>query len=171
MAWSLRDCCQLLKTGQFLSAILADKVSPHWFPAILFLVASLTSFATGTSYGTMAILIPTGIPIAFALDGDCYGLTTMMSLGAVLDGAIFGDHCSPISDTTILSSISTSCNLVKHVRTQLPYSILVGVLALVFAYIPCAFGLKPGWALLMVTLIMTITLLIVSRTQKTGPGS
>jgi Na+/H+ antiporter NhaC len=168
LAWSLRDCCQLLKTGKFLSEILADKVSPQWFPAILFLVASLTSFATGTSYGTMAILIPTGIPIAFALDGNSYGLTTMMSLGAILDGAIFGDHCSPISDTTILSSISTSCNLVKHVRTQLPYSILVGVLALVFAYIPCGFGLNPGWALLLVTLIMTAILLIVARKKKTN---
>ena len=119
----------------------------------------------------MGILIPTGIPIAFALDGDSYGLVTMMSLGAVLDGAIFGDHCSPISDTTILSSISTSCNLVQHVRTQLPYSILVGVLALIFAYLPCAFGLKPGWALLVIVLLMTAILLIVSRMQKTTSSS
>ncbi|MFQ6036951.1 MAG: Na+/H+ antiporter NhaC family protein, partial [Sedimentisphaerales bacterium] len=106
-AWSLKNCCDSLKTGQFLTTILAGRLSPHWFPPILFLVACGTSFATGTSYGTMAILIPTAVPIAFALDGQAYGLITMISLGAVLDGAIFGDHCSPISDTTLMSSIAS----------------------------------------------------------------
>ncbi len=144
LAWSLKNSCESLGTGEFLTAILADKVSPCWFPAILFIVASMTSFATGTSWGTMAILIPTAIPIAFALDGSTYGLTTMISLGAVLDGAIFGDHCSPISDTTIISSTASSCDLMRHVRTQLPYSLLVAGIALVCGYIPSALGLAPG---------------------------
>jgi len=109
LAWSLKNCCDELQTGRFLTAILADKVSAYWFGPMVFVVASLTSFATGTSYGTMAILIPTAVPIAFALDGDAYGLTTIITVGAVLDGAIFGDHCSPISDTTIMSSIASSC--------------------------------------------------------------
>jgi Na+/H+ antiporter NhaC len=122
LAWSLKNCCESLGTGDFLTTILADRIPPHLFPAILFIVASTTSFATGTSWGTMAILIPTAIPIAFALDGQTYGLTTMISLGAVLDGAIFGDHCSPISDTTIISSTASSCELMRHVRTQLPFS-------------------------------------------------
>lgn len=141
-AWSLKNCCDNLKTGEFLTTILADRVSPYLFPPILFFVASLTSFATGTSYGTMAILIPTAIPVAFAMDQG-YGLTTMISIGAVLDGAIFGDHCSPISDTTIISSTASSCELMRHVRTQLPYSLSVAVIALIFGYIPSAVGLAP----------------------------
>ncbi len=149
LAWSLKNSCDSLQTGQFLTSLLAERVSPHWFPPILFVIASITSFATGTSWGTMAILIPTAIPIAFALDGDSYGLTTMISLGAVLDGAIFGDHCSPISDTTIISSVATDCDLMDHVKTQLPYSIFVGCIALVFAYLPAAYGLSSVLSLLL----------------------
>jgi Na+/H+ antiporter NhaC len=142
MAWSLKNCCDSLRTDEFLAALLAEKLSPLWFPALVFIVASITSFSTGTSYGTMAILIPTAIPVAFQLDGQTYGLTTMICLGAVLDGAIFGDHCSPISDTTIISSISSSCNHIQHVRTQLPYSLFVAILALACGYIPAAMGLS-----------------------------
>jgi Na+/H+ antiporter NhaC len=163
LAWSLKGCCESLKTGEFLTTILAGRVSPQWFPPIVFLVASVISFATGTSYGTMAILIPTAIPIAFALDGQTYGLTTMISLGAVLDGAIFGDHCSPISDTTIISSVSSNCDLVQHVRTQLPYSILVAAVALLFAYVPSAFGLAPAASIALAVLVMVCLFAILSR--------
>jgi len=169
LAWSLKNCCDTLKTGEFLTTILAGRISPHWFPPILFLVASVTSFATGTSWGTMAILIPTAIPIAFALDGETYGLTTMISLGAVLDGAIFGDHCSPISDTTIISSTASSCELIQHVRTQLPYSLFVAGLALVFAYLPSALGLAPGWSFLMATIIMLSFFVAMARPKKARP--
>ena len=168
LAWSLKNCCDSLNTGKFLTTILAGKVSPYWFPPILFLVASVTSFATGTSYGTMAILIPTAIPIAFALDGQAYGLTTMISLGAVLDGAIFGDHCSPISDTTIMSSIASSCDLIEHVRTQLPYSLLVAGLALLFAYLPSALGLAPGWSFALAVLVMVCFFVALARREKTS---
>jgi len=166
LAWSLKNCCDSLKTGEFLTAILAGRVSPHWFPPAVFLVASVTSFATGTSYGTMAILIPTAIPVAFALDGNTYGLTTMISLGAVLDGAIFGDHCSPISDTTIMSSIASSCGLIDHVRTQLPYSLFVAGLALLCAYLPSAFGLAPGWSFLLAILVMACFFIALARRKK-----
>jgi len=166
LAWSLKNCCDSLNTGKFLTTILAGKVSPYWFPPILFLVASVTSFATGTSYGTMAILIPTAIPIAFALDGQAYGLTTMISLGAVLDGAIFGDHCSPISDTTIMSSIASSCDLIEHVRTQLPYSLFVAGLALLFSYLPSALGLAPGWSFALAVLVMACFFVALSRRKQ-----
>ena len=142
LAWSLKNCCISLQTDTFLTALLAGRISPLWFPPLLFLVASVTSFATGTSWGTMAILIPTAIPLAYALDGNSYGLITMISLGAVLDGAIFGDHCSPISDTTIISSIASSCDHMQHVRTQLPYSLFVAALALLCGYLPSAFGIN-----------------------------
>ena len=170
LAWSLKNCCDSLRTGEFLTAILAGRVSPHWFAPAVFLVASLTSFATGTSYGTMAILIPTAIPVAFALDGNTYGLTTMISLGAVLDGAIFGDHCSPISDTTIMSSIASSCDLMRHVRTQLPYSLLVAAIALLCAYLPSALGLPPLWSFALALFVMTCLLIALARCKKAPPS-
>ena len=166
LAWSLKNCCDNLKTGEFLTTVLAGRVPPYLFPPILFIVASVTSFATGTSYGTMAILMPTAIPIAFAIDGQTYGLTTMISLGAVLDGAIFGDHCSPISDTTIMSSIASSCNLIDHVRTQLPYSLFVATLALLCAYLPSALGLAPKWSLLLAVTIMVCFFVAMTHLKR-----
>lgn len=140
-AWGIKASCDKLVTGQYIASLLSDVVSPLWFPALVFVVASLTSFATGTSWGTMAILIPTAIPVAFSLDNDVYGITTIICLGAVLDGAIFGDHCSPISDTTILSAIVSSCDPMHHVRTQIPYALTVAFVALVCGYVPAALGL------------------------------
>ena len=142
LAWGLKTVCdaQMLGTGEFLATTLEGALSKIWFPALLFIVASAVSFAIGTSWGTMAILIPIAIPIAFQLDGGTYGLTTMICLGAVLDGSIFGDHCSPISDTTIMSSIASSCDHIHHVRTQLPYSLTVAGLALICGYYPAALG-------------------------------
>lgn len=156
LAWSLKGACDGLDTGKFLGLTVGQVVSPWMFPSILFIVAGLTAFATGTSWGTMAILIPTAIPIAYQLDGSTYGLVTLISLGAVLDGSIFGDHCSPISDTTIMSSISSSCDHIHHVETQIPYSLTVAGLALVCGYLPASFGMSPllGVAIAGVALIL-----------------
>ncbi|GAG44066.1 unnamed protein product, partial [marine sediment metagenome] len=162
-AWSLKNCCDSLNTDRFLTNLLTDNVSPLFFPAIVFLVASVTSFATGTSWGTMAIIIPTAVPIAFALDGHTYGLTTTITLGAVLDGAIFGDHCSPISDTTIISSIASRCDHIQHVRTQLPYSLFVAALALFCGYIPAALGLSPLLSITIAITAMVIVFLTIPR--------
>lgn len=169
LAWSLKNCCDALNTDEFLINILADRIPAVLFPTLLFLVASLTSFATGTSYGTMAILIPTAIPMAFAIDGGTYGITTMISLGAVLDGAIFGDHCSPISDTTIMSSIATSCDLVQHVRTQLPYSLVVASIALMTAYLPSSLGLPPVAGFALGIAAITLLLLLIRHRATTKP--
>ncbi len=169
LAWSLKNCCYELGTGRFLTGLLAGRIQPYWFPPLLFLVASVVSFATGTSWGTMAILIPTAIPIAFALDGSTYGPITMISLAAVLDGAIFGDHCSPISDTTILSSTASSCDLVQHVRTQLPYSLVVAAAALLCAYIPSALGLGSLWSLGLGVVAILIVLLALGRRENACP--
>jgi len=147
LAWSLKGACENLQTGRFLAGILADAMDPILFPAAVFVVAGLTAFATGTSWGTMAILIPTAIPIAFEVDGGVYGLITMLSVAAVLDGAIFGDHCSPISDTTIMSSVASSCDHLAHVRTQMPYSLLVAGVALGAGYLPTAAGMAKSVAL------------------------
>jgi Na+/H+ antiporter NhaC len=171
LAWSLKNCCDDLGTGQFLTGLLAGRIPPHWFPPLLFVVASVVSFATGTSWGTMAILIPTAIPIAFRLDGDTYGLVTMISLATVLDGAIFGDHCSPISDTTILSSTASSCDLVPHVRTQLPYSLLVAAAALLCAYVPSARGLSSLWSFALAAAVVVAVLRMFGRRMTTNAES
>lgn len=147
LAWSLKAACDRLGAGPFLVAAVGETLGAAWFPAITFIIAALTSFSTGTSFGTMAILIPVAGPIAFHLGGDAHGLVMMVTLAAILDGSILGDHCSPISDTTIMSSISSSCDHIHHVRTQLPYSLTVGSLALICGYLPAGFGVSPWLAL------------------------
>lgn len=162
-AWGIKASCDRLFTGQFIASLLSDVVSPLWFPALVFVVASLTSFATGTSWGTMAILIPTAVPVAFLLDNSTYGITTIICLGAVLDGAIFGDHCSPISDTTILSAIVSSCDPMHHVRTQMPYALTVAVIALMFGYLPAALSL-PSWIGILIGMgVIVLLYIILSR--------
>jgi Na+/H+ antiporter NhaC len=165
-AWSLKNCSDALHTDAFLVALLVENVSLVFLPTLVFLVACLTSFTTGTSWGTMAILIPIVGPVAFQLEQETYGLITMMSLGAVLDGAIFGDHCSPISDTTILSSSASQCDLMQHVRTQMPYSILGAAIALLCGYLPVAIGL--GWIVslaLGILALLAIFFLFGTRTE------
>jgi Na+/H+ antiporter NhaC len=172
LAWSLKAACDELGTGPFLVAAVGESINPAVFPAIVFVVAGMTSFATGTSYGTMAILMPTAVPIAFALEGNTYGLITMITFGAILDGSIFGDHCSPISDTTIMSSISSSSDHMHHVRTQFPYSLIVGVLALVCGYLPAGFGM-PSWLgiILAVGLISALFFALSMRNREESAGS
>ena len=97
----------------------------------------------------MAILIPITAPIALQIDGGEYGLAMILTLASILDGAILGDHCSPISDTTIMSSISSSCDHIDHVKTQMPYCLLVGSCALLLGYLPSALGVSP-WISLVV---------------------
>jgi len=142
-AWSLKNACKGLGTDDYLVALLADQVAPQYFAAIVFLLASATAFATGTSYGTMGILLPTATPVAYALEGGELGVVTVATLAAVLDGAIFGDHCSPISDTTIMSSAGTGCDHVQHVKTQLPYALSVAGIALVCGYFVSGVGVSP----------------------------
>lgn len=168
LAWSLKAACDELGTGPFLVAAVGDSINPAVFPAIVFVVAGMTSFATGTSYGTMAILMPTAVPIAFALEGNSYGLITMITFGAILDGSIFGDHCSPISDTTIMSSISSSSDHMHHVRTQFPYSLTVGVLALVCGYLPAGFGMPSWLGIVLATAAITglFALLSMRKTNR-----
>ena len=111
----------------------------------------------------MAILIPTAIPVAYAMDGDTYGLTTLICLGATLDGAIFGDHCSPISDTTVFSAIASSCDALHHVRTQLPYAITVAFIALVCGYFLAALGLFSPLCILVGTGVIALLFFGICR--------
>jgi tetracycline resistance efflux pump len=119
---SLRD----LGTGTYIAGLVGDNLPVFLIPAMLFLAGALISFSTGTSWGTFAILIPLGMPLAVTLD-----LSPPLLLSAILGGGVFGDHCSPISDTTAVSAIASGCDLLEHVRTQLPYALVAGMIALV----------------------------------------
>ncbi|MBT3236218.1 MAG: Na+/H+ antiporter NhaC family protein [Bdellovibrionales bacterium] len=166
LAWSLKSVCDNLETGKFLAETLSSHSSPLYFPFFVFLLSAVTAFATGTSWGTMSILIPTITPVAFELDGGVYSLTTILTLASILDGSILGDHCSPISDTTIMSSISSSCDHIDHVKTQLPYSLFVGLFALMVGYIPAAFGISSLATYLIGISGILLTLLLIKKYQK-----
>ena len=150
LAWSLGAATQEIGTAQYLTLVLSDRVALELLPVLVFLTAAAMSFATGTSWGTMAILLPLVIPLTVALGGDAGfegGAHYTILLGvisSVLAGSIFGDHCSPISDTTVLSSTASGCDHVDHVRTQLPYALLVAVVGMIAGDIPTAFGM-PVW--------------------------
>jgi Na+/H+ antiporter NhaC len=136
LAWSLSKITQDLNTAGYLISVFGDVLNPLWVPVIVFILAGLTSFATGTSWGTMGILMPLVIPLVWNLgmnagyDEALINLLIFDSVSSVLAGAVWGDHCSPISDTTILSSIASQCDHIEHVRTQLPYAMVVGLVSI-----------------------------------------
>ncbi len=126
-AWSLSSVIKQLGTAEYLVHHLSGAV-PMWsLPAIIFILGSIISFATGTSYGTMGILMPLAIPLGWAIL-PTYDYLVLCS-GAVLTGAIFGDHCSPISDTSILTAMGTACDLMDHIKTQMLYSLCVAFMS------------------------------------------
>ncbi len=146
MAWAMREICENLGTANYLVAMLGGNI-PLWIlPLLTFMMASVMSFATGTSWGTMGILIPIMLPMAGemgALEPGSF-IIYLLTAAAVLDGAIFGDHCSPISDTTVLSSISSGCDHIAHVNTQLYYALATVTLSGLFGYLSVAHGM-PLW--------------------------
>jgi Na+/H+ antiporter NhaC len=167
LAWSLGLVTEEVGTARYLTQILSDNLDPRLLPALVFITAAAISFATGTSWATMAILLPLVVPLMVAMGGAspaAGGLSSTLLLGtvsAVLAGAIFGDHCSPISDTTVLSSMASACDHMDHVRTQLPYALTVAVTALLAGYLATAFGLHPAisYALGIAGLYLTLRFL------------
>ena len=141
LAWCMQAVTEDLGTSFYLVSVLEPLIVPAVLPVAVFLAAAAVAFATGTSWGTMGILMPALIPLAWMISGDM-GLT-LLCMGAILDGAIFGDHCSPISDTTVMSSLATHCDHLAHVRTQAPYAVVVMAIAVGVGY-----ALLPqGWPL------------------------
>lgn len=172
LAWSLSSVIKELGASIYLVSLLSDSVPRFLLPSIIFILASIISFSTGTSYGTMGILMPLAIPLANAI-GINSGLVdvalsnyTIIAVSAVLTGAIFGDHCSPISDTTILSSMGASCDHLAHTRTQLVYAISVGTIAIVFGYIPVSLGLNVWISLTMGALAIWALLRFYGKSVK-----
>ena len=156
LAWSLSGVIKELGTATYLVGLLSDKIPAFTLPTIIFVLGSIISFATGTSYGTMGILMPLAIPMAFGINPDPNFV--LMSAGAVLTGAIFGDHCSPISDTTILSSMGAACDHIDHVNTQIWYSLAIAFITIIFGYLPISFGLNV-WVALLLGLAAVVALL------------
>lgn len=145
-AWIIGAVCEDLGTADYLVALLGDALPPSALPVMLFLVAGLVALSTGSSWSTMSILLPNVVGLAAALGAESWlGAEGMVvvCVGAVLEGAIFGDHCSPISDTTVLSSMASGSDHIDHVRTQAPYSLLVAGAALGLGYLPLLW--IPGW--------------------------
>jgi len=163
LAWAIGDVCSDLHSASYVAEFLAGVLDPRLLPALVFVLSAAIAFATGTSWGTMGLLIPLAVPSAFRLTqeaglgaSDAHAIF-LGAAAAVLSGSILGDHCSPISDTTVLSSMSSGCDHVDHVRTQLPYALTVGAVVMVLGYVPEAFGLSP-WACLGIGSIALIAI-------------
>jgi len=164
LAWALASVTQDLNTAEYLVSVLAGSLRIELVPAVVFVLSAVTAFTTGTSWGTMGILMPLVIPLSWAVMtvngvADPEHMHILYStIACNLAGAVWGDHCSPISDTTILSSMASGCDHIEHVRTQLPYAFIVGTVAVGAGSIPGGFGFPPlasiliGFAILLAAL-------------------
>ncbi|RXJ87385.1 Na+/H+ antiporter NhaC family protein [Arcobacter sp. CECT 8985] len=165
LAWSISSVIKEVGTSVYLVSLLSDSTPQFILPSVIFIFGSVISFSTGTSYGTMGILMPLTIPLANAigintgLEATALNDYIVLNIGAVLTGAIFGDHCSPISDTSILSSMGSSCEHMDHISTQLPYALFVGVISIVFGYIPAALGYSAS-------ILIPIALVVLAATVR-----
>ena len=178
LAWSIGSVIGDLGTAHFLVDNLSDALPAFIVPALIFVIAAVVSFATGTAYGTMAILLPLCIPLAAAIvgitgmeitsAGSEYAYILMCS-SAVLTGAIFGDHSSPISDTSILSSMGAGCSLIDHVMTQIVYAVTVGVVVIA-GYILVGLGLNVWITLIAMAAILVLVLLFAGKKVPTWNG-
>ena len=154
LAWALSAVTVDLNTANFLVSVLADTLSPEFVPTIIFVLSAITAFTTGTSWGTLGILMPLVIPLTWAVLGanglaDAEHMHILYSaIASNLAGAVWGDHCSPISDTTVLSSMASGCDHIEHVRTQMPYALVVGGAAVFIGTMPGGFGFPPLFSII-----------------------
>jgi len=125
-AFSIGSVTSELQTGAYLASLTNESINILFLGAIIFLLSAIISFSTGTSWGTFSIMIPIAVPMAVGMDANI-----ALCIGAVISGGIFGDHCSPISDTTIITSMATDCEIIEHVQTQLPYALISASIAFV----------------------------------------
>jgi|LGOV01.1.fsa_nt_gb Na+/H+ antiporter NhaC len=154
LAWGIGSVAKDLGTAKFLISILSGKISPNVIPMVVFLLGCLIAFSTGTSWGTTALMMPIAVPLVYELSGGDTGVLLYATIGAVFTGAVFGDHCSPISDTTIMSSMAAASDHIDHVKTQMPYAVTAATVAVAVGYLPAAvLGINPfisviaGWAI------------------------
>lgn len=127
LAFALGNLCRTLGTGLFTADVTSQFLSPIFMPALVFLISCFVAFSTGTSWGTFAIMLPIAVPLAAS-----YGLDPSLAIAAAIGGGVFGDHCSPTSDTSIIASMATGSDHIDHIRTQLPYALLAGGITVLF---------------------------------------
>lgn len=163
LSWSLGGVCrQLIGTGVYISGFVsAAKLPLGFLPFLIFVVAALMSFSMGTSWGTFSMLIPI---VTMICSADGAGALLVPTLGATLAGSVYGDHCSPISDTTILASTGAACKHIRHVETQLPYATLVAVVCAV-GYLIAGFTLTPWIALAAGVALLIGALLVLNKSN------
>lgn len=147
LAWSLASVTEELHTADYLKSFFNGEFNQVWIiPSLTFILSAIIAFSTGSSWSTMALMYPLVIPLSFSVASEALDVDAMMimynTIASVLAGSVLGDHCSPISDTTILSSLASSCNHINHVKSQMPYALTVGAVALVFGIIPGAMGVS-----------------------------
>jgi len=160
LAWALALLTQQLHTADFFTSVFIYLSIPLFLiPAITFIISALISFSTGSSWGTMAILYPIMLPVARYIaghNGADYNYSFHIFYGvaaAIITGSVFGDHCSPISDTTILSSMASGCRHIDHVNTQMPYAVTVAVVSLLVGIIPTALNI-PFWLMYLIGIVV-----------------
>lgn len=158
LAWTLGAVNGELGTAELMVKVIGDNLPTFLVPTIMFLVPAVVAFSTGTSWGTNAIVMPIAIELAYLTGGVDLIVPT---IGAVLTGAVMGDHLSPVSDTTIMSSMASGCDHISHVKTQIPYALTVAGVAIIFGFIPAGLGVNPlvSLALAIITLYIVVRLL------------
>ncbi len=168
-AWAIGSICKDLHTADYVIDLTRGILSPHFIPFATFVIAAFISFSTGASWATMAILTPIMVPIAYKLPvevgmaADLSQHLLIATIGAILSGSVLGDHCSPISDTTILSSMASAADHVDHVRTQMPYALVVGAVASVVGYIPAGWGMNGYLSLFVGAIILVGAVFLIGR--------
>ena len=168
LSWSLGGVCrQLIGTGVFISGFVNDSNLPLGFlPFMIFVIAALMSFSMGTSWGTFGMLIPI---ITMICETEAGAGLLIPALGATLAGSVYGDHCSPISDTTILASTGADCKHIRHVETQLPYATLVAIVCAI-GYLIAGFMKTPAVAIVIEAILLAGSVLVLSNIKNVKEG-
>jgi Na+/H+ antiporter NhaC len=164
LAWTLGSLSEALGTGQYVAEVAREGLPGWLLPAVVFLLAAVISFATGSSWGTIIIMMPLAIPAAIAT-----GAVLPVTIGAVLSGGLFGDHSSPVSETTILSSTGAGTSPLQHFQTQLPYAAFNGGIALAGFILAGIYGL--GWTVALVVSLQVVLLITLKARQQAGPAA
>lgn len=164
LAWSLGGVNKTLGTADFIVNVSKGVISPSFLPLIMFALPCVVAFSTGSSWGANSIVMPIAIPMAFEFGGP---ELLVPVIGAVLTGAVFGDHCSPISDTTIMSSMASGCDHIKHVKTQMPYALTVAGVSVLVGFVPAGFGFNPYISLLIGVAALFVLLNVFSKGHPT----
>ncbi|KAI0236988.1 hypothetical protein L0F63_000974 [Massospora cicadina] len=171
LAWSIGSAFTDLRVADCIVSVLSASLDPRSLPTLIFIISCIISFTTGTSWGTMSIMFPLVVPLAHSAAPDNRDIL-VYCISSILTGAIFGDQCSPISGTSILSAMASRCPLNDHVTTQLPYALLVAFVSITSGYLPLGFGLYPTWAALLIgaALLSLSLFLLGTKTESNLPS-